>query len=148
MKKYASCFLFYQFTLRTCSIVLCQIAGEDATFRGDFKVSINSVLQVDQYPLPKIEYIFATLAAGQHFSKMDLRQAYLQMEVEEESKKLLTINTSQCLFHYHRLLFGVASTAAIWQRTIEQVLDGIQSWCILDDMVITGKTDGEHLQNL
>ena len=119
----------------------CNIPGR---FQSQYKSGFTS----RQYPLPKIEYIFATLAAGQHFSKMDLRQAYLQMEVEEESKKLLTINTSQGLFHYHRLLFGVASNAAIWQRTIEQVLDGIQSWCILDDMVITGKTDGEHLQNL
>ena len=80
---------------------------------------------------------------------MDLRQAYLQMEVEEESKKLLTINTSQGLLQYNRLLFGVASALAIWQRTIEQVLDGIPGTkCILDDMVITGKTDEEHLQNL
>ena len=70
-------------------------------FFVDFKVSINPVLQVDQYPLPRIEDIFATLAAGQHFSTMDLRQAYLQMEVEEKSKKLLTINISQGLFHYN-----------------------------------------------
>ena len=71
------------------------------------------------------------------------------MEVEEESKKLLTINTSQGLFQYNRLVFGVASAPAIWQRTIEQVLGGIPGTkCILDDMVITRKTDEEHLRNL
>ena len=35
------------------------------------------------------------------------------------------------------------------KERIEQVLDGIPGTkCILDDMVITGKTDEEHLQNL
>ena len=61
--------------------------------RGDFKVSVNPVLHTDQYPLPRTEDIFASLSGGQHFSKIDLAQAYLQMELEESSKKYLTINT-------------------------------------------------------
>ena len=59
---------------------------------GDFKQTINPVLHVQQYPLPRID-IFASLGGGQKFSKIDLRHAYLQMEMEEESKKFLTINT-------------------------------------------------------
>lgn len=39
---------------------------------GDFKVSINPVLHADQYPLLRIEDIFASPAGGQHFSKIDL----------------------------------------------------------------------------
>ncbi|XP_033646848.1 uncharacterized protein K02A2.6-like [Asterias rubens] len=42
---------------------------------GDFKVTLNANLRTKQYPLPKIEDIFATLAGGQRFSKLDLRQA-------------------------------------------------------------------------
>ena len=60
---------------------------------GDFKVTINPVLRTVQYPLPRIEDIFSSLAGGEKFSKIDLSQAYLQMEVEESSRKLLTINT-------------------------------------------------------
>ena len=37
---------------------------------GDFKVSVNSVLLAEQYPLPHIEDIFANLAGGKHFSKL------------------------------------------------------------------------------
>ena len=60
---------------------------------GDFKQTINPVLHVQQYSLPRIDDIFAFLGGGQKFSKIDLRQAYLQMEMEEESNKFLTINT-------------------------------------------------------
>ena len=116
---------------------------------GDFKVSVNPVLLAEQYPLPRIEDIFANLAGGKHFSKLDLRQAYHQLEVTEESKKYLTINTHKSLFQYNRLVFGITSSPAICQRAIDQVLQGVPgNQCILDDMLISGKTDEEHLENL
>ncbi|KAK3108502.1 hypothetical protein FSP39_009354 [Pinctada imbricata] len=47
------------------------------------------------------------------------------------------------------MLYGVASAPAIWQRAIEQVLQGLPGvQCILDDMVITGRNDKEHIENL
>ena len=89
------------------------------------------------------------MAGGQRFSKIDLRQAYHQLELDDNSKSYLTINTHKGLYKYNRLVFGIASSPAIWQRTIDQVLDGIPNTsCILDDMIITGKTDEEHLKNL
>ena len=101
------------------------------------------------YPLPRIEDIFARLAGGQRFSKIDLRQAYNQLEMEEDSKKYLTINTHMGLFQYNRLVFGITSAPAIWQRTIDQVLEGTSGTSsILDDMIITGRDDEEHLANL
>ena len=46
-------------------------------------------------------------------------------------------------------MFGITSAPAIWQRTIDQVLEGTSgASCILDDMIITGKNDEEHLANL
>ena len=116
---------------------------------GDYKVTVNPELQAEQYPLPRIEDIFARLAGGQRFSKIDLRQAYHQLEMEEDSKKYLTINTHMGLFQYNRLVFGITSAPAIWQRTIDQVLEGTSGTsCILDDMIITERDDEEHLANL
>lgn len=65
---------------------------------GDFKVTINSQLEVDEYPLPRIEDIYASLGGGTLFSVIDLRHADLQMEVEEHSRLFLTINTTRWLF--------------------------------------------------
>ena len=46
-------------------------------------------------------------------------------------------------------MFGITSAPAIWQHTIDQVLEGTSGTsCILHDMIITGKNDDEHLANL
>ena len=116
---------------------------------GDYKGTVNPELQAEKYPLPRIEDIFAKLSGGQKFSKIDLRQAYHQLEMEEDSKKYLTINTHMGLFQYNRLVFDITSAPAIWQRTIDQVQEGTPGTsCILDDMIITGKDDAGHLANL
>lgn len=67
----------------------------------------KSVLHIEHYPLPHIEDLFAPLAGGQCFSKVDLSHAYLQMNVDEESGKYLTISTQKGLFQYNRLPFGI-----------------------------------------
>ena len=50
---------------------------------GDFKVTVNPQLRVDQHPLPLIKDIFASLSGGQKFTKLDLKAAYTQMEVDD-----------------------------------------------------------------
>ena len=51
---------------------------------GDFKVSINPVLQSQTYPLPTPEEMFSALANGESYTKLDLARAYKQMKVKEE----------------------------------------------------------------
>jgi hypothetical protein len=86
--------------------VIVPVLKKDSSVRicGDFKVTLNQVLQVDQYPLPRIDDIFATLAGGRKFTKLDIRQAYLHMPLNDDSKKLLAINTHKGLYEYNRLL--------------------------------------------
>lgn len=107
---------------------------------GDFNVTINHVLDVPEYPLPTTK-----LNEGQTFSKLDLTPAYNQVLLDEESRKYVTINTHLGLHRYTRLQFGVASAPAIFQRTMETVLQGLDSvGCIIDDVLITEKDDAEH----
>ena len=116
---------------------------------GDFKVSLNKQLRVDQYPLPRVDDVFASLAGGQRFSKIDLRQAYLQMEMDDTSKKFLVLNTHKGLYRLNRLAFGIASAPALWQRAMDQLLQGTaDTHCILDDILITGVDDEHHLANV
>jgi hypothetical protein len=116
---------------------------------GDFKVTLNQAIKVDQFPIPKIEDLLANLNCGKSFTKLDLAHAYLQMEVEEQAKELLTINTQKGLFTYNRLPFGIASAPAQWQRAIEQILQGCKGTHVyFDDILVTGADDTQHLENL
>ena len=60
---------------------------------GDYKLTINQASHVETYSLPKVEDLFGGLAGGQTFTKLDLAQAYLQLHIDDESKKYFTINT-------------------------------------------------------
>lgn len=127
------------------------IPKKDGSVRicGDYKVTINQWLDVDQYPLPKTQDLFSTLAGGKHFTKLDLTQAYTQLELDEKSKPFLTINTQRGLYKCNRLPYGVASAPAIFQRTMDEVLQGIDGVvCYLDDILITGKDTSAHVANL
>lgn len=89
------------------------------------------------------------MAGGKTFSKLDLAHVYQQLELDEESKKLVVINTQKGLFRYNRLPFGISAAPAIFQRTIEGVLQGIPHVCVyLDDILISGITEDDHLKNL
>ena len=89
------------------------------------------------------------MSGGKKFTKLDLAHAYQQIPLDEESRKLVVINTQKGLFRYNRLPFGIASAPAIFQRTIEGILRGIPNVCVyIDDILITGRDDAGHLQTL
>ena len=116
---------------------------------SDYKVTVNQSLEVDQYPLTKPEDLFASLVGGVKFSKIDLTQAYLQMPLEEESREFVTMNTHMGLYRYTRLPFGIASAPAIFQRTMDTILQGLHhEQCYIDDILVTGADNEVHLRNL
>ena len=101
---------------------------------GDFKITVNPALQVDQYPMPKPEDLLATLAGGHNFTKLDLTQAYQQMQLAKEDRKYTTINTHQGLYQYTQLPYGMASAPAVFQQAMDKILHGIpRVICYIDD---------------
>nr|XP_037870976.1 uncharacterized protein K02A2.6-like [Bombyx mori] len=116
---------------------------------ADYSVTINKQLVVEQYPLPTVNELFSKLYGGQTFTKLDLSMAYGQFCLDEESQKLTCINTHKGIFAYTRLVFGLASGPSIFQRAMDTVLAGLDgTLCLLDDVLITGRNDSEHLERL
>ncbi|KAG5863663.1 hypothetical protein JTB14_013944 [Gonioctena quinquepunctata] len=112
-----------------------------STLCGDYKVTLNQILLVDEYPSPHIYTLFTKLQGGIEFTKIDLEKAYLQLELDDESYFLTSIYTHKGLFMYNRSLM-----AAIYEKSLEQILQGIEGVVsFLDDILIPGENRGEHL---
>ena len=110
-----------------------------------YKVTINQVLSVEQYPLPKPDELFATPAKGKILSKLELSQAYLQFQLEDASILYVTINTHQGLYSFTTLPFGVTSAPAIFQKMMDRILQGLQGvLCYIDDILVSGKNEASH----
>ena len=116
---------------------------------GDYKVTINTMLQVDQYPLSNPSELLVSLTGGQHFFRLDLTSAYHLMLLDDDSARLVTLNTHKRLYDCTRLPFGIASPPAIFQCTVVAILQGIPNTaCYLDDISVTMKCEADHQQHL
>nr|XP_047141136.1 uncharacterized protein K02A2.6-like [Hydra vulgaris] len=116
---------------------------------GDYKITVNQAAPVDSYPIPNITDQLATIAGGERYTKLDLSQAYQQLELDETSREFLTINTHQGLYQPTHLQFDVHSTTGIFQREMDRRLGRLSFVKVqVDDILISWKTDAEHLNNL
>ena len=130
-------------------IVVVKKSNGSIRICADFSTGLNAALESHQYPLPLPEDIFAKMNGGSHFAKLDLSDAYLQIEVAEDSRELLTINTHRGLFQYTRLPFGVKTAPAIFQQVMDTMLSGIEGVAsYLDDIIIMGPSRATLYQRL
>ncbi len=81
---------------------------------------VNLQLHVDQHPIPMVEELFAKLQGGQHFSKLDMSDAYLKVELDDATHKLIVLNTHTGLFRNIRLSLGPAPAPVIFPEISRQ----------------------------
>ena len=116
---------------------------------GDYKHTVNPCIENHTYPTPSNDEVFAKMEGGKKFSKIDLRQAYLQIELDDNAKKLLVVNTSRGLMEPQTMPYGMKPASGIFQAHIENALVGCKMAAVrTDDILVTGRNDKEHLENL
>ena len=79
-------------------IVVVVKPDNDVRICGDYKCTVNPVLKIVQHPVPKIDDLFHELIGGEEYTKIDLKDAYHQFELEENSKEITTISTHKGLY--------------------------------------------------
>ena len=130
-------------------IVMVPKTGGKVRICADLSTGVNQLFDIDQYLLPKPNDLFVALNGGTLFSKLDFSEAYVQIELDDDSKESLVINTRKGLLRFNRLPFGVASAPSVFQKIMDQMISGIEGTvCYLDDIIVTGNNTMDHLNIL
>ena len=99
--------------------------------------------------MPILDDLISDLNGSTVFSKLDLSNAYHQLELDEASRHVTTFTTHAGIRRYNCLLFGVNAAAEIFQNTISKILSDIPGVRNLsDDIIVFGKTQAEHDSSL
>lgn len=125
-------------------IVVVPKSDSDIRLCVDYK-RLNQHIIIDQHPLPTVDEIFSKLAGARYFSKLDLRSAYHQLEIREDSRDYTAFICHIGLFRYKRLPFGLASAPSAYMKVISNILRRCKNTvCYLDDILIFGDTQEIH----
>lgn len=119
-------------------------------FCCDFR-KVNEITYFDSYPLPRISDCLDALSSARWFGCMDLNSGFWQISMKESDKEKTAFSTSQGLYQFRVMPFGLCTAPSSFQRLMENVLRGLQ-WeeCLLylDDIIVAGATVEESLQRL
>ena len=63
----------------------------------------NQAIERERHTMPTLQDFKAEVSESKFFSKIDLKEAYHQLELDEESRFITTFTTHEGLYHYKRL---------------------------------------------
>ena len=111
---------------------------------------VNVAIKRTKYVLPTIEDLITDLNGSTVFSKIDILDAFHQIELDEESRHLTTFKTHEGIYQYTRLVQGITSVPEIFHHTIQdRVVNGlIGTRGVFDDLLVHGKNDEDHDNNM
>ena len=106
--------------------------------------------KLDRYPLPALTTFNERLAGCSVFSKIDLRQAFQQVHVDEASQDKTAIITTLGLFKFLRMPYGLKNAAQCFQRSVHQLLSDMPfaHFLYMDDLIVGSKCKEDHVRDL
>lgn len=108
---------------------------------------LNKFTQKNRYPLPLIPEIIDRLANAKIYTKLDLRDAYHRIRIEEGDRWKTAFRTRYGHYEYLVMPFGLTNAPASFQAYINEALKGLLDIiCIafMDDILIFSNTVEEH----
>ncbi|XP_062541678.1 uncharacterized protein K02A2.6-like [Armigeres subalbatus] len=106
---------------------------------------VNQAVIRERHPMPVIDVVLAKIGRGKVWSVLDVKDAFFLLELEEESRNIVTFITHRGLYRFKRLPFGLVSAPEIFQRKIDEILADCEGiYWYLDDIGVEGSTIEEH----
>lgn len=106
---------------------------------------VNEAVLRERHPMPLIDDFLARVGGNMIRSKLDVMDSFLQLELDEESRDIMSFITSRGLLRFKRMPFGLVTAPEIFQKTMDSILAGCDgTWWYIDDIYIEGRNKSEH----
>ena len=112
---------------------------------------LNKALQREHYKLPTLDDVLSEFKDARFFTKVDVKEAYWHIRLDEASSFLTTMITPVGRFRWLRLPFGLKVSSEIFQKKLCDSIEGLKNTAnVADDIVLAGcgRTDEEAKANL
>ncbi|GJU36167.1 reverse transcriptase domain-containing protein [Tanacetum coccineum] len=128
------------------------VKKHDGTWRMcvDFK-DLNNACPKDCYPLPEIDWKIESLCGYPFKCFLDAYKGYHQIKMAKEDEEKTAFTTSQGIFCYSKMSFGLKNAGATYQRLVDKAFQrqiGRNLEVYVDDLVIKSRTEEEIIRDI
>ena len=112
---------------------------------------LNRTYPKDSFPLARIDQLVDSTADHKLLTFMDTFSGYNQICMNEEDQEKTTFVTSQGLYCYKVMPFGLKNAGATYQRLVNQIFSrqiGRNMEVYVDDMLVKSRKAELHLDDL
>ena len=98
---------------------------------------LNQALMREHYKLTTLDDVLPSMNNAKIFSKLDVQEAFWHVELDEQSSILTTMITPYGRYRWARLPFGLKVSSEIFQKRLNESLEGINGViCVADDIIV------------
>ena len=112
---------------------------------------LNKACPKDSFPLPRIDQLMDSTVSHKLLTFMDAFSGYNQIKMAEEDQAKTAFITSQGLYCYKVMPFGLKNAGATYQRLVNKMFNkqiGRNMEVYVDDMLVKSKEELTHLDDL
>ena len=135
-----------------CNVVVL-VRKKDGTlcFSVEFRC-LNMWMKKNLYALPHIQEALESMVGSAHFLSMDFKSGFWQIKMAPESQQYTAFMVDNLGFYeFTHMPFGLCNTLVTFQHLMQNTLGKLNlMYCViyLDDVIIFGRTEEEHLEHL
>ena len=112
---------------------------------------LNKACPKDSYPLPRVDVLVDSTAKHQLLNFMDAFSGYNQIRMHDDDQDKTSFVTSQDLFYYRVMPFGLKNAGTTYQRLMNKMFApqiGRNVQVYVDDMLVKSRWEEDHLKDL
>ena len=107
---------------------------------------LNHAIMRYHYKTSTMEELAHKLSGAQHFSKLDTKNRYWSIPLDEESQLLTTFHSPFGRFCFRKMSFGLVMSQDVFMQRMDIILEKCPGTIgLIDDVIIYGKTKAAQL---